>query len=138
MAVDRFERLACRWFVADALLNWIVAGALLISPGTIEALAADARILTPGTYRILGAGFLIFAAWQTIAIQQGRIAARSTMGVAAAMALLPAVLLAVGSCRLSLPLRSWARVALWVAVSYMLILGALYAIVYLRLASKNP
>jgi hypothetical protein len=137
MTVDRIQGLACRWFVADTALNWIIAAAMLVSPDAIEALIANAQLLTPGIYRILGAGFLIFAAWQTVTIRRGTIATRSTMRIAAAMALLPAVLLAAGLCGLTLPLRSWARHVLWVAVAYMLLLGSLYAVVYLRLASKE-
>jgi hypothetical protein len=137
MALDTLQGLTRRLFAADTIINWIIAGALLLFPTCVEGLLAGGALLPKAVYAALGAGFLIFAIWQTVVIWRRTVIERGVMGFAALMALLPAILLAAALCFATLSLRRWAGAALWAAVAYMLLLGSLYAHVYRTLTSRQ-
>jgi hypothetical protein len=117
----------------DMLLNWLLGVLLTFLPGWADrALRSGVRTLLPaGAYRVVGVGFLLFAAWQTAVVVRGRMGAPA-LWFAAFMAEAPVVLLTAALVFLNLPLKPGWRIVLWAGDVYMFLLGLWY--VYLATA----
>lgn len=122
-----------RIFFGDTILNWFLGALMTFLPARVDsALRSGVRlILPPGVYRVVGVVFLLFAAWQTAVLIQGRMGS-SALWFAAFMAEAPFVLLTAALVFLSLPLKPGWRFVLWVGDVYMFVLGLWY--VYLAVA----
>jgi hypothetical protein len=117
-----------RLFLGDTGLNWVVAVALLGFPSTADHVLGAETIAPPGVYRVIGAGFLLFAAWQTV-IELRREMRPPALYFAAFMAEAPVVLLTVILAFMDLPFRPIWRALLWAGNIYMLLLGVWYIFV---------
>ncbi|HEC23211.1 MAG TPA: hypothetical protein ENI95_09875 [Chloroflexi bacterium] len=126
-----------RLFFGDMLLNWFLGGLLTFFPSPVDRLMGQAPLLTMGIYRLIGVGFLAFAAWQTWCIARQRLGPAGLV-FAALMAEGPVVLLTIALVFMDFPLRPVARVALWVGDVYMLFLGAWYLFLARWLAKEGP
>jgi hypothetical protein len=117
-----------RLILGDMILNWFLGIALIAFPGSIDALLGMAPILPLLIYRLIGLGFLGFAAWQLVVVRRGRIGPPGLV-FAAAMALGPVIALTIALVAMRLPLRPIWRLILWAGNAYMLLLTAWYLFV---------
>jgi len=87
----------------------------------------NAVVLPGWLYRLLGVGFLLFAAWQILVfVQPGGFRVRN-LRFAAVLAWVPAIALSYGLLSsVGGQLLPAARVFLWAANGYMVLLGGLY------------
>ncbi len=120
-------------FFGDMLLNWFLGVALAALPGVADRLLSTGPpVLPPVAYRLIGFGFLAFAAWQTSVIVRRRLTP-AALAFACLLAEIPVVLLAVALLFMGLPLKPFWRALLWVGNGYMLLLGAWYLFLARRL-----
>nr|MBN1229184.1 hypothetical protein [Anaerolineae bacterium] len=123
-----------RLFFGDTLLNWFLAFVLIIFPGLVDRVLGRERLAPPLVYMLIGAGYLLFAAWQTYHVAQSRLGAPA-LYFAAAMAEGPVVLLTI-ILLMALPFRLGWRIVLWIGNIYMLLLGVWY--IYVARISPEP
>lgn len=109
----------------DMLLNWFLGVVLTLLPALADSILGRSLLIPLWLYRLLGLGFLIFAAWQTFHVVRRQLGPGALV-FAAWAAEIPVVMLTVALVFLDLPLRTGARIALWVGDLYMLVLGAWY------------
>lgn len=126
MQIERARWLTVhRIILGDMLLNWLLGAALLAFPQGVDRLIGQAPVLPVPVYRLLGAAFVLFAAWQTWVVRQGKIGPAGLI-FAALMALIPFVLLTIALVFVDLPLRPLWRIILWAGNIYMFGLGSWY------------
>lgn len=113
-------------FTGDTVLNWFLGGVLVAFPAAIDQLLGLSPLLPLWGYRLIGAGFLGFAAWQTTVIGGRRPFTPGQLICAALMAEGPVVLLTLALVWMAFPLYPGWRVALWIGNIYMLLLGVWY------------
>lgn len=126
-----------RLIFGDMILNWFLGIVLALLPGLADRVLGQANLLPLIIYRAIGIGFLLFAAWQTSLVVRGRCGPLD-LYFAAAMAEGPVVLLTAALLFMSLALRPFARVALWIGDIYMLFLGGWYIFVANSLRRSPP
>jgi hypothetical protein len=115
-----------RLFVGDTILNWFLGVLLVALPAVVDRMLGTQPLLPPWVYRLVGVGFLGFAAWQTTVMVRRRSFAPGQLIFAALMAEGPVVLLTVALVWMALPLDPVWRIALWIGNIYMLLLGVWY------------
>lgn len=127
-----------RLFFGDMLLNWFLGAVLTLLPAAVDNLLGREPVLPLLVYRVLGGGFLAFAAWQTWIIVRRDIGPPALI-FASAMAEGPVIVLTAALVFMHLPLRPIWRVGLWIGDVYMLLLGVWYAyLARLLLKEKQP
>jgi hypothetical protein len=117
------------------LLNWPLGVALTLLPRWVDAGIGRAALLPLLVYRVIGAIFLLFAAWQAWVLSHRTIGPPGLV-FAALMSLVPVILLTAALLFMSLPLRPFWRVLLWTGDVYMLFLGTLYLYAAWALGSR--
>lgn len=132
MTNERLKTLTLKVIFGDMLLNWTLGAALTFLPGMIDSALGTGPVLPLIVWRVIGVGFLLFAAWQTWTTKQQDIGPLG-LWFACWMAWIPVVLLAIALLYMTLPLWPLVRIALWVANIYMLLLGGWYAYLARRL-----
>jgi hypothetical protein len=126
MAAERMKALTIRWIITgDMYLNWALGALFAFVPSVAESAISTGPLLPEPIWRVIGAIFLLFAAWQTWVVRRGKVGAGGLV-FASLMALVPVVLLTIGLIFIDFPLRAWARIALWVGNIYMFLLGGWY------------
>jgi hypothetical protein len=96
MTVERMKALTVRWIITgDMYLNWALGALLAFVPGVAERAMSTGPLLPGLIWRVIGAIFLLFAAWQTWVVRRGEIGA-SGLVFASLMALVPVALLTIG------------------------------------------
>lgn len=110
----------------------------MLRPSLVERVLFIRSTLPPGWIILLGAGFLLFAIWQSVIIARGEIINSKVMAFAALMAVLPAIILGGSLLFSRLPWHPRSRTVLWIGEVYMLSLGAWYAGVYQALRAPTP
>jgi len=135
MTNDRLKAITLRIFFGDMLLNWALGAFLVLLPDFARS-ATGAEPLPLGIWRILGALFVLFAAWQTWIARQWDIGPDG-LWFACWMAWIPVILLTMALLYSNLPLRDGARAALWAGDIYMWLLGSWYAFVARRLVRTS-
>lgn len=117
-----------RLFFGDMLLNWFLGVVMTFLPNSVDRILASSPPLLPAlAYRVLGIGFLFFAAWQTYEIVKQRLGPPQLV-LASVLALIPFVGLAVALVVLGGQLKPLWRAVLWFGDLYMLLLGVWYLI----------
>lgn len=109
----------------DMLLNWFLGVVLTFLPAFADSILGRSLLIPLWLYRLVGLGFLLFAAWQTFHVVRHQMGPGALV-FAAWAAEIPVVMLTVALVALKLPLRPGARFALWVGDVYMLFLGGWY------------
>jgi hypothetical protein len=113
------------WLIrTDMFINWFLGFVLVFFPHRIERLLTFELLLPLSIWVIMGIVFLGFAVWQLKVVKKGSLEPKE-LKFAAFMALVPVVLL-TAVLFVEIPLYFWARVILWVANIYMLVLGVWY------------
>lgn len=114
-----------RLVLGDMLLNWFLGAVLALAPRLVDNVLGYAPLLSTLIYRVIGIGFLGFAAWQTwIVIRQD--IRPGDLVFAGLMAEGPVILLTIALLFLPLALRPGWRIVLWAGDVYMLLLGVWY------------
>ncbi len=133
MTIDwaRAHALTVRLFMGDTVVNWILGIALSLFPGRVSRLLTAGRGVPVWVYVVIGAGFLLFAVWQSWILGR-RYLERAALRFAAAMALGPVVGLTAALLWPGLDLRPLWRAVLWVGDAYMAFLGVWYLLVAAR------
>lgn len=136
MAIQRAREFTIkRLFLGDTLLNWFLGGMMTFFPALVDRLLGSGRLLPVPVYQVFGAGFLLFAAWQTWILARRRMGAWALI-FAGIMALGPFIGLTIALVFVDFALYPGWRIALWVGNLYMLVLGIWY--LYLaRMAAKE-
>jgi len=111
----------------DIAINLSAGFVLLFDPPLANRLLFNAVVLPGWLYRLLGVGFLLFAAWQILVfVQPGGFRVRN-LRFAAVLAWVPAIALSYGLLSsVGGQLLPAARIFLWAANGYMVLLGGLY------------
>jgi hypothetical protein len=112
-------------FPVDNVVNWLLAAALVLAPITFEQFITRVPLLPAIVYRIIGAGFVVFALWQDWILMRKR-RALMDMWVAGVLAILPAIALTVALIAFEQFLHPGALTGLWVGNVYMIVLGVWY------------
>jgi hypothetical protein len=133
MTDERRKNVTLRIIFGDMLLNWTLGVLLALLPGFAESIVGTGPMLPVAVWRVIGVGFLLFAAWQTWVVQRWDVGPDG-LWFACWMAWIPAILLAIALLYMDFPLRGAARLALWVGDIYMFLLGGWYAFVARGLA----
>jgi len=124
MKIARLVLFTQRLITADMVLNWILGLGFTFFHRKIERFIASEVLFLPIVWRLIGIGFLLFAAWQ-VGVVRRQALKPSELVFAAIMAWGPVVLLTIGLL-MDFPLYPLARLLLWVVNFYMLVLGGLY------------
>jgi hypothetical protein len=125
-----------RLIFGDMLLNWFLGILLTLFPLPVDGILGRTSLMPPIIYRVIGLGFLLFAAWQTWVVIQGDVKPGGLI-FAALMAEIPVVLLTIALLFMDFELRPGWRIALWVGNVYMLLLGVWYVFVARILTSQT-
>jgi hypothetical protein len=125
-----------RLIFGDMLLNWCLGIIFTIFPLPVDRVLGQVSLLPPSIYRVIGVGFLLFAAWQTWVVIQGDIKPGGLI-FASLMAEIPVVLLTIALLFMDFKLRPGWRIALWVGNVYMLLLGVWYVFVARKLTNQT-
>jgi hypothetical protein len=112
-------------FRADTILNWLLGCVLVFFPSMVDDIIGRQLLAPPLVYQAIGAGFLVFAAWQTVRVI-GRQLGIGALVFAAFMAEIPVILLTAALVFMNLDLEPVWRLVLWLGNVYMLILGVWY------------
>ena len=120
VTVDRAMRFTLGYLIpGDTVLNWLLGSALVFFPAMVDGVLGR-RPLAPGVvYQVIGGGFLLFAAWQTVVLIRRWIGPLGLV-FAAFMAEVPVMLLTVVLVFMNLDLFPVWRVVLWLGNGYML------------------
>jgi hypothetical protein len=114
-----------RIIFGDMLLNWLLGVILLLVPGLADQLIGRSPMLPDWVYRVIGIGFIGFAAWQTWIVRKDEINPPSLI-FAALLAEGPVVLLTAALVFGNFPLYLLPKILLWIGNIYMLVLGVWY------------
>jgi hypothetical protein len=110
----------------DMLLNWFLGAVMLLFPGAVDRLLAATSPLLPSlVYRVVGIGFLLFAAWQTWVVVRHVLGPRQLV-FAGILAEVPFLMLTAALVFANFDLKLFWRLVLWVGNIYMLLLGGWY------------
>ncbi len=120
----------------DMLLNWFLGIIFALFPLPADRVLGYAPLLPPMIYRVIGLGFLLFAAWQTWVVIQGNVKSGGLI-FAALMAEIPVVMLTIALLFMDFKLRPGWRIVLWIGNVYMLLLGVWYVFVARMLNSQT-
>ncbi|MBN1430252.1 MAG: hypothetical protein JXB07_17920 [Anaerolineae bacterium] len=123
-------------FRADMWLNWFLGCVLCVFPSFVDGLINLRPFLPLLVYWVVGVGFLLFAAWQTIVVVRRQLGPGELV-FAAVMAEIPVVLLTVALISMSSALHPVWYVVLWVGDGYMLFLGAWYIFLARRMVIEK-
>lgn len=119
------DALSKKLFMFDTGLNGALGCVLMLIPARINVVIMAENTLPPILYRIIGAGFLAFFAWQVTVIVR-RTFDRKAILFAGWMALIPFTGLTIVLLFAGLPFKPIWHDILWAGDFYMLILGGLY------------
>lgn len=125
-----------RLIFGDMLLNWCLGILFSVFPVPVDRMLGRAPLLPPIVYRVIGLGFLLFAAWQTWVVIQGDVKPGGLI-FAALMAEIPVILLTIALLFMDFELRPGWRIALWVGNVYMLLLGGWYVFLARMLTNQT-
>lgn len=126
MTADRATRLTLGYlFPGDAVLNWFLGFTLVFFPSGVDGLLGQRPLAPELVYQVIGGGFLLFAAWQTVIVIRRQIGPPGLV-FAALMAEIPVILLTIVLVFMNLDFFPVWRVILWIGNSYMLLLGVWY------------
>jgi hypothetical protein len=106
-------------------LNWFLGCVLFLFPSRLDSLLGQRLLLPLLIYWVIGGGFLLFAAWQSVVVIRQQLGSTALI-FAALMAEIPVVLLTITLIYLHSDLRPMWRAVLWIGDGYMLLLGAWY------------
>ncbi len=110
-------------FRFDTLLNWVIAlGLIFLQVDTL--LMQNPPVIARSVYRVLGIAYLGFAAWQTRNFKNTT--APATLRFAFWMVVLPVLLMGAALIIFHPALKPSARLILWIAEGYMLLLSGWY------------
>ena len=114
-----------RIIFGDMLLNWFLGVILLLAPRFVDRLIGSSPMLPDWIYRVIGIGFIGFAAWQTWIVRKDEINPPGLI-FAALLAEGPVVLLTAALVSRNFPLYLLPKILLWIGNIYMLVLGVWY------------
>ncbi len=121
----------------DIGINITAGTGLVIMPQLANQLLFGAPVISWWVLLVMGIGFLLFAAWQVLALMRADGFSRWNLRFAAWMAWVPVLALTMGLLSpLGGQLLDGARVFLWAANGYMVLLGGLYWVGGARSAGK--
>jgi hypothetical protein len=126
MKSEQYNAFAVRLLTWDRILNAILGVAFIAIPGPIESVLGEPPLIPTVVWWVIGALFLLFAAWEQIVIRRPPLSIAS-LAFVSLMALVPVVLLTAALLFLDIPLNTFGRVILWAGDLLMLLLGVYYA-----------
>jgi hypothetical protein len=137
MTVDGAMRVTLSYlFRGDTILNWFLGCVLLVFPSRVDSTLGQHSLAPLLVYQVIGGGFLLFAAWQTVMAIRRRLGPWGLV-FAALMAEIPVILLTVVLVFMNLDLLPAWRLVLWLGNGYMLLLGVWYVFVARWLVIKE-
>jgi hypothetical protein len=122
MKSEQYNAFAVRLLTWDRILNAILGVAFIAIPGPIESVLGEPPLIPTVVWWVIGALFLLFAAWEQIVIRRPPLSIAS-LAFVSLMALVPVVLLTAALLFLDIPLNTFGRVILWAGDLLMLLLG---------------
>ena len=126
MARDKARQFTLHYlFRGDTVLNWFLGSVLVFFPSLADSALGRHPLMPVVVYQVIGGGFLLFAAWQTVILIRQKLGPRA-LAFAALLAEVPVILLTVALVFMSLDMFPVWRVVLWVGNGYMLLLGVWY------------
>jgi len=125
MDIQQANSVFKRVFMGDTILNWMLGILLVLLARIIDGILGQSPILPVIVYQVIGAIFLLYAAWQTLVLVRRQIGPGGLI-FAAVMAEAPVLILTIALLFMALPLKPAWRIILWVGNIYMLGLGAWY------------
>ena len=131
MTAEEQNAFAVRLLKGDTVLNVILGVAFMAIPGPVEAALGYGPLIPFVGWRVIGAIFVLFAAWEYYVTHRPPLSIAS-LAFASFMALAPVLLLTAALLFLPLPLKVFGRAILWFGDLIMLLLGSYYAQVIWR------
>ena len=123
---------ASGFFVFDTFVNWILGILFLFFYKPVESLIADSKLIPDAGWLMIGAGLFLFGIWQTFILIKGKLI-KGALLFSSIMAYAPVLLLTFGLFIAGPRIHFAAALAIWAGNLYMLALGTIYLVAYLKI-----
>lgn len=120
-------------FIFDTILNGVIALWLILFP-VDPLIMVNTPVIVPWVYQVIGLGYLGFAIWQ--GFQWKKTMSLPTLRFSFWMVILPVLFMGWALISFHQDLKPIARILLWIAEFYMILLSGWYGFLHQKVTDK--